>query len=229
MADKRVIGGAVVAAAVIAAASAAAADGPAGRIVSIDGTAMVSEGGRYVTGSEGRAIQLGDRILVLEGGRAAIWYGDTCEYFLLDDEVLDVTEASPCASGLGGHLRPEIADPSASTDGAYFRLAQMGAEAPPADDGGGAVISADEAALESGVEAEGVVAAETTTAPGAGAAGGSTGTIGGLAGSVTIAGTTMTTGTLIGITSMLALGALAATEGEGGGGQRQEDPISEIR
>jgi hypothetical protein len=226
MLDERVIGGALVAVALIAAGGAATAEGPVGRIVSIDGVAMVSEGGRYVSGSEGRAIQLGDRILVLEGGRAAIWYGDTCEYFLLDDEVLDVSAASPCASGLGGHLRPEIADPGASTDDAYFRLAQVGAEAPPADDGVAAGSGADGVALESGVDA---AAAETTMAPGAGAAGGSSGTIGGLAGSVTIAGTTMTTGGLIGMTSMLALGALAATEAEGGGTERQEDPISEIR
>ncbi len=135
MAHERFMKQATAAAVLILSAGVVVATEPAGRIVSIDGTAMVSQGGRYVTGSEGRTIQLGDRLMMLEGGRAAIWYGDTCEYFLLDDEVLDITESSPCATGRGGQLRPEIAEVApvetagAATEAVRFRLAQVGVDA----------------------------------------------------------------------------------------------------
>ena len=118
------------------AVEAQAAEGKQGQLVLVDGVAMMSEGARYVPVSEGRSIKLGDRLMLLEGGRAAIWYGDTCEYFLGDREVLDVTETSPCVAGLGGQFRPEIADMEASdsVEAVRLRLTQFGSDAPAADD-----------------------------------------------------------------------------------------------
>jgi hypothetical protein len=208
-----------VAAALVLVAGSATANDPVGRIVSIDGTAMVSQGGRYVTGSEGAAIQLGDRIMVLEGGRAAIWYGDTCEYFLLDDEVLDVTEASPCVSGLGGHLRPEIAETETSTDDVRFRLAQMGVDAPGDEDDDGTGLESEGSSSETGTEGGSTSGTESGTTPGAGATGGG-----------------VITGGAVALSDAIILGAsglifttLALTEGGGGGTTRREEDMSEMR
>ena len=190
MAHERFMKQATAAAVLILSAGVVVATEPAGRIVSIDGTAMVSQGGRYVAGSEGRTIQLGDRVMMLEGGRAAIWYGDTCEYFLLDDEVLDITESSPCATGRGGQLRPEIAEVAsvetagAATEAVRFRLAQVGVDAPGDDD--------EAALLESGTGS----GATTGTATGA-----------------TGAGTTTTVTTAALTTGALTTGAILAAGG----------------
>jgi hypothetical protein len=110
-----------------------------------------------------------------------------------------------------------------------FRLAQVGVDASTVDDSYGAGSGIEEIGLPS-VGEETLAAAESSTAPGAGAAGASSGTGAGLASTVTIAGTTMTSGTLMGITSLLAAGVLAGVEGMGGGTfTSQEDHISEIR
>ncbi|WP_200387867.1 hypothetical protein [Thiocapsa imhoffii] len=88
---------------------------PVGEIVAIQGTMMVTQQDRYVITGGHHPIHVGDRVFMLEGGRAAIWYADSCEYFLFDDVVLDVTEQSPCAAGRGGQYRADIAEVEAAT------------------------------------------------------------------------------------------------------------------
>ncbi|NCA72621.1 MAG: hypothetical protein EOM91_21700 [Sphingobacteriia bacterium] len=205
MAHERFMKQATAAAVLFLSAGVVVATEPAGRIVSIDGTAMVSQGGRYVTGSEGRTIHLGDRLMMLEGGRAAIWYGDTCEYFLLDDEVLDITESSPCVTGRGGQLRPEIAEVAtaettgATTEAVRFRLAQVGFDSPIDDDEAAAL-------LESG-SGSGTTAGATTT---------------------TLTTTTLTTSVLTTGAIFAAGGLLVGLAGSGSSSSGQQ-PISEIQ
>ncbi|SDW05377.1 hypothetical protein [Thiocapsa roseopersicina] len=217
MAHEHFMKQATAAAVLILSAGVVVATEPTGRIVSIDGTAMVSQGGRYVTGSEGRTIQLGDRVMMLEGGRAAIWYGDTCEYFLLDDEVLDITESSPCATGRGGQLRPEIAEMAAvettgaATEAVRFRLAQVGVDAASDDDEG--------ALLGSG--------SGSGSTPGGATAGGATAGAS-LPGAAAATGLT-TTGLVLGAAAVIGgIVAIANARDDGGAGDGPT-PISEIQ
>ncbi len=79
-----------------------------GRLVQIEGTAMISQGERYLPGSEGTFLKEGDRLFALEGSAALLLFADACQYRLGDDHVLDVGLQSPCALGLGGEYRPGL-------------------------------------------------------------------------------------------------------------------------
>jgi len=76
---------------------AGASQNPLATIERIDGTAMVSEGARYVEAREGTQLRLSDRLLVLEGSSATIHFADGCERTMSDSTLLTIGSMSPCA------------------------------------------------------------------------------------------------------------------------------------
>jgi hypothetical protein len=86
-------------AACVAAATglAGATDNAIGQIVRVDGTAMVSDGARYVEAPEGRALYPRDRVLVMEDSSAVLQFADGCEYRMSGSELLTIGAGSACA------------------------------------------------------------------------------------------------------------------------------------
>lgn len=70
---------------------------PIGEIMRIEGSAMISQGTRYVDALEGMALRAQDRILVLEGGSALLQFTDGCQYSVRDSELLTIGVESACA------------------------------------------------------------------------------------------------------------------------------------
>ena len=68
-------------------------------LTSIDGVALVSQGGSYVTAQAQAPLATGDRVMVMEGGSAVITYADGCAYTLNDATVLTIGTQSPCDAG----------------------------------------------------------------------------------------------------------------------------------
>ena len=93
----------------------------AGQIARIQGSAMITDGARYVPAREGTVFQRSDRIIVLEDSAAELRFADGCEYTMTDSELLTIGEQSVCAqqadaaagasaAGDGGALaRPDAA------------------------------------------------------------------------------------------------------------------------
>jgi hypothetical protein len=82
---------------VLAASAVAAPEEPVGQIMRIDGSAMISQGTRYVDAREGMPLRAQDRVLVLDGGSALLQFTDGCQYSLNDSELLTIGSVSACA------------------------------------------------------------------------------------------------------------------------------------
>ena len=97
----------------------------------VNGTAMVSEGSRYIEGQQGRALAEGDRVIALENSKVVLTFQDGCRYTLKDGEVLTVGGQSPCsreASPPDNSLPAASAD-SGDTDPNIYALGLIGAAA----------------------------------------------------------------------------------------------------
>ena len=82
-------------------------------LVGVTGTAMVSEGSRYVEGLQGRQLADGDRVIALENSNVVITFQDGCRYTLKDGEILTVGGPSPCSREVP---RSDNSLPAASAD-----------------------------------------------------------------------------------------------------------------
>lgn len=82
---------------VLATSAIGAPQDPVGQITRIDGSAMISQGTRYVDAREGMPLRVQDRILVLDGGSALLQFNDGCQYSLEDSEMLTIGTESACA------------------------------------------------------------------------------------------------------------------------------------
>jgi len=80
----------------LSASAMGAPDEPVGQIVRVDGSAMISQGTRYVNAQAGMPLRVKDRILVLEGGTAMLQFADGCQYSLTDSELLTIGTESAC-------------------------------------------------------------------------------------------------------------------------------------
>lgn len=87
--------------------------GATAELVSVSGTAMVSEGARYVEGQETKQLAVGDRVFGLEGSHVVLQYQDGCSYTLKEGEVFTIADKSPCA---GAASSTSDALPAASAD-----------------------------------------------------------------------------------------------------------------
>ncbi|WP_133511420.1 hypothetical protein [Candidatus Thiosymbion oneisti] len=63
------------------------------------GKILVNQGAGYIRGKVGRKLERGARVMAMEGSKATIKFDDKdkCNYTLKDDEVLTITDVSPCA------------------------------------------------------------------------------------------------------------------------------------
>ena len=82
-------------------------------LAGVTGTAMVSEGSRYVEGQPGKKLADGDRVIALEGSNVVLTFQDGCRYTLKDGEVLTVGAQSPCVREIP---RSDNSLPAASAD-----------------------------------------------------------------------------------------------------------------
>lgn len=76
----------------------AADQAPVAKLVRLDGTAVISQGARYVPAHEGMSLTEGDRLMVLEGGSAILAFTDGCQYELGQMNMLAVQGISTCAA-----------------------------------------------------------------------------------------------------------------------------------
>jgi hypothetical protein len=63
----------------------------------ITGDAVVSKGAKYVSGTEGMGLTVGERIMSLAGSTTVIQYRDGCRYTLEANELLTIDDESPCS------------------------------------------------------------------------------------------------------------------------------------
>lgn len=189
-----------------------------GRLVQIEGTAMISQGDRYLAGSEGTFLKEGDRLFALEGSEALLLFADACQYRLRDDHVLDVGPQSPCALGLGGEYRPGLL--AAVTD-APDEQADVLREA-QSQIGRSSVVSPGPPTGGSPGQRVGVAGAPQTGAPGAGL-----GALG--AGTTAGAGSIVTTTTLVaaGLGVAGLAGLIAVIDNNTGGDDGPNIPLSQ--
>jgi hypothetical protein len=80
----------------------AADQSPVAKLVRLDGTAVISQGARYVPAHEGMSLTEGDRLMVLEGGSAILAFTDGCQYELGQMNMLAVHGISTCAAAGAG-------------------------------------------------------------------------------------------------------------------------------
>jgi hypothetical protein len=100
--NKTLLLGAAMTAATLAAvaSSAIAAEREVATLARITGEAVVSAGEKYVSGVEGMALKIGERVMSLAGSRTTIQFSDGCRYVLEENELLTITDKSPCALGM---------------------------------------------------------------------------------------------------------------------------------
>ena len=66
-------------------------------LTSVTGTALMNQGGSYVTAAAENELNAGDRLMVMEGGSAVVTYADGCAFTVTDSEVLTIGKQSTCA------------------------------------------------------------------------------------------------------------------------------------
>ena len=100
-------------------------------LVSVSGTAMVSDGSRYVEGQQGRQLAEGDRIFGLENSNVVLQFQDGCRHTLKGNEVLTVGGQSPCSSSAAApaHSLPAASADDGSTNQDMYALGFIGAAA----------------------------------------------------------------------------------------------------
>lgn len=193
-----------------------------GRLVQIEGTAMISQGDRYLPGSEGTFLKEGDRLFALEGSEAILLFADACRYRLGDDRVLDVGPQSPCALGLGGEYRPGLV---AATIDAADEQADVLREVQSQIGRSSTVVpllpSGGPSGRSLGVRV-GAAGGPSTGAAGAGLVGG--GTLGGT-GSIVATSTLVAAG--LGTAGLAGLVAAIENSTGGGGGDTPNPPLSQ--
>ncbi len=117
---------------VAASVSPARAQEGAARLVRIEGEVMITRDNGSVSGTEGGALRIGDRLIALEGGRALIRFADGCTYPLGDSEVFTVPAKSPCASGWTPAVAAKgLTGGGAAASGGLFGLGSVPAGALP--------------------------------------------------------------------------------------------------
>jgi hypothetical protein len=102
-----------IAAAVLAGAvtSPIAAEREVASIARVTGNAMVNKGAQYVTGTEGMALSIGDRVMSLDETTAVIQFEDGCRYTMEENEMITIPSRSPCVLTKGSAKRLAVGPP----------------------------------------------------------------------------------------------------------------------
>ena len=87
----------------LAAGPISAEDDTLGQVVKVQGTAVISQGTRYVLGQEGTPLKAGNRLMTLEGAEVVLKFKDNCQFRMGEDQLFDVADQSPCVLGLNGN------------------------------------------------------------------------------------------------------------------------------
>ena len=116
---------------VLATSAIGAPQDPVGQITRIDGSAMISQGTRYVDALVGMPLRVQDRILVLDGGSALLQFNDGCQYSLEDSEMLTIGTESACAEQAAKTAAAEqsgvsVETAAADNQGSFTNLEQAG-------------------------------------------------------------------------------------------------------
>jgi len=87
----------------LAAGPTSAEDDTLGQVVKVQGTAVISQGSRYLLGQEGTPLKSGNRLITLEGAEVVLKFKDNCQFRMGEDQLFDVADRSPCVLGLNGN------------------------------------------------------------------------------------------------------------------------------
>ena len=88
-----------------------AAEREVASLARVTGNALVNKGTQYVTGTEGMALSIGERVMSLDKTTAIIQFEDGCRYTMKENEVITIPSVSPCVLTKGGGDRLSVLPP----------------------------------------------------------------------------------------------------------------------
>jgi hypothetical protein len=91
---------------IVALSAAAAAEKQIATVARINGNAVVSQGAQYVPGTEGMALNVGQRVMSLADSTVVIQFNDGCRYTLEENKLVTMEDMSPCVLTKGVALAP---------------------------------------------------------------------------------------------------------------------------
>lgn len=75
----------------------------------ITGSVLVNQGQQYRDGSDGQALETGDRVMTLSDSSAILQFRDGCRYTMKEDELITIPSLSPCVFSKGPADRMSVA------------------------------------------------------------------------------------------------------------------------